>query len=149
MGESSEQSHRAGNGRHGPLPRPTQGLGVFPTMLRPESQRPNCPPSPLDTKDGRRAPAIKVGGLDPYSASWGPWREAAPWRWGPRGPWHALSMGRGAAPTFPVGAEVMGPRGFNQGFLTPTFTRAQEEGNLGTTHGSGRPGAQVPAPLPR
>ena len=46
-----------------------------------------------------------------------------------------------------VGAEVMGPRGFNQGFLTPAFMRVQEEGNLGTTHGSERPRAQVPAPL--
>ena len=45
--------HLAGIWRHGPPPRPTQGLGVLPPMLRPESQRPNCPPSPLDTKGGR------------------------------------------------------------------------------------------------
>ena len=105
-------------------------------------------PRPLTQRVGDEPRLSRLRALNPHPASWGPWRGAAPWRWGPRGPWRALSTGRAAAPTFPVGAEVMGPRGFNQGFLTPAFTRVQEEGKLGTTHGLERPGAQVPAPLP-
>lgn len=82
-------------------------------------------PRPLTQRVRDEPRPSRLGALDPYPASWGPWRGAAPWRWGPRGPWRALSMGRAAAPTFPVGAEVMGPRGFNQGFLTLAFTSAR------------------------
>lgn len=136
-----------GFGGMAPLPALPRGWGSFPPCSGQSPKGQIALPHPLTQRVGDEPRPSRLGGLDPYPASSGPWRGAAPWRWGPRGPWRALSMGRGAAPTFPVGAEVMGPRGFNQGFLTPAFMRAQEEGSLGTTHGSERPGAQIPALL--
>ena len=75
MGESSQQSHRAGIRRHGPPTRPTQGLEVLPATFGPESQRPNCPPSPPDTEIAKKNHALNS--VDVFVSGIGLGRDAA------------------------------------------------------------------------